>query len=379
MVYSIFCHLARFMSLMQALVQCLDGHIPLVVELESLGDQGVDAASWHAHLGSEGGDLGDELLNHWTLWQTGEWHGLHGQLGLLGLAGWSALGDWDLGKAHLSWALLDEVPQDGALAGGDLVSLGNLGWQNGHLGAHLSFLLKLRQDGWGHHGGVTRWDRPGGNLHLRLRVDTMASDSLSHDWLLEVAADTAQLVLELDGWDNLNDLSVGLDLFQEEPWSLDDHNMVWGHEDLSNDGVINNVLDNDNLADWDYSWFAIDQDCWEGRGWDNLDQILLEDDLGVPDTLLDMLGLDSKPVESGAISSNNNWSNNSGWDVHGIAVELDQVPAMDHAGLGREDRSRDNPGEGDLGSRDWEEQVEWVGNADVAEEDLLGWQNNLQV
>ena len=84
-------------------------------------------------------------------------------------------------------------------------------------------------------------------------------------------------------------------------------------------------------------------------------------------------------MESGAISSNNNWSNNSGWDVHGIAVELDQVLAMDHAGLGREDRSRDNPGDGDLGSRDWEEQVEWVGNADVAEEDLLGWQNNLQV
>ena len=99
----------------------------------------MDAVRWHAHLGSEGGDLGgklgqflanddlsDELLNHGTLWQTGEWHSLHGQLGLLGLAGWSALGDWDLGEAHLSWALLDEVPQDGALAGGNLVSLGNL-------------------------------------------------------------------------------------------------------------------------------------------------------------------------------------------------------------------------------------------------------------
>jgi len=92
-----------------------------------------------------------------------------------------------------------------------------------------------------------------------------------------------------------------------------------------------------------------------------------------------VLGLDSEPVESGAISSNNNWSNNSGWNVHGIAIELDQVLAMDHAGLGREDRSRDNLGDGNLGSRDWENEVEWVGNADIAEEDLLGWQNDLQV
>merc|ERR1712029_808442 len=35
---------------------CLD--VPLVVELYSLGDQGMDAGRWHAHLGSEGGDLG---------------------------------------------------------------------------------------------------------------------------------------------------------------------------------------------------------------------------------------------------------------------------------------------------------------------------------
>jgi len=87
----------------------LDGYIPFVVDLDSLGDQGMDAVSWHAHLGSKGGDLSgklgqflanddlsDELLNHGTLWQTGEWHSLHCQLRLLGLAGWSALGDWDL-------------------------------------------------------------------------------------------------------------------------------------------------------------------------------------------------------------------------------------------------------------------------------------------
>merc|ERR1719228_1237837 len=95
----------------------------------------------------------------------------------------------------------------------------------------------------GHHGRGTTWDHPGGDLQLRPRVDAVASYSLRHDWLLEVAADTAQLVLELDRWDNLYNFSVGLDLFQEEPWSLDDHNMVWGDEDLSNDGVIGNVLD----------------------------------------------------------------------------------------------------------------------------------------
>merc|ERR1712111_294032 len=178
-------------------------------------------------------------------------------------------------ERHTCPGRLDEVPQDGALASGNLVSLGNLGWLNSHLGAYLGFLLKLRQDGWGHHGRGTSWDHPGGNLQLRPRVDTVSSDSLRHNWLQEVAADTAQLVLELNRWDNLNDLSVGLDLFQKEPWSLNNHNMVWGHEDLSNDSVISNVLDNDNLADWDLNWLAIDQDRWEGRGWDNLDQILL--------------------------------------------------------------------------------------------------------
>merc|ERR1712029_1191791 len=128
------------------------------------------------------------------------------------------------------------------------------------------------------------------------------------------------------------------------------------------------------------SIFAIDQDLWEGSRWDNLDQILLQDDLGVPDVLLDVLGLDDKPVESRAIRSNNNRSNNSGWNVHGIAVELDQVVTMDHAGLGREGRSGGNPRDWKPCSRDWEDEVEWVGNADIAEVRLLLlWQNNHQV
>merc|ERR1712113_521447 len=60
-----FLSFGRFMSLMQALVQCLDGYIPLVVELDSLGDQGMDAGRWHAHLGSEGGDLVASSGNSW--------------------------------------------------------------------------------------------------------------------------------------------------------------------------------------------------------------------------------------------------------------------------------------------------------------------------
>ena len=44
----------------------------------------------------------------------------------LGLARWTTLGDWDLGEAHLDALLNYQVPQEGALAGSSLVSLGNL-------------------------------------------------------------------------------------------------------------------------------------------------------------------------------------------------------------------------------------------------------------
>ena len=44
----------------------------------------------------------------------------------LGLARWTTLGDWDLGEAHLDTLLNEQVPQEGALAGSSLVSLGNL-------------------------------------------------------------------------------------------------------------------------------------------------------------------------------------------------------------------------------------------------------------
>jgi len=313
------------------------------------GNQGVDALGWHANFGSEGGLLGgkfrqcltlDDLfqvvLGHTSQWQTGEWDGLQGHLGLMGLAGWAAFGDWDLGNAHLAWAQRDQVPQNGALAGGNLVSLGNLGWLNGELGAHFSFLLQLRHESWGHHrGGGRGWDHPGGNLQLRLRVDAVSRDSLRDDWLLEVAADTAQLVLEQDRWDNLNNVSIGLDLFEEEPWGLDNYNMVWGHGKLSNDSVVSNILSNDSLAsaNWDLDWLSIDQHLWQRARWNNLDQVLLQDDFSVPNTLLDLLSLDSEPVEGRAVSSNDNWSLDTRWNVNGIAIELDQVLTLDHASL----------------------------------------------
>ena len=44
----------------------------------------------------------------------------------LGLARWTTLGDWNLGEAYLDALLNDQVPQEGALAGSSLVSLGNL-------------------------------------------------------------------------------------------------------------------------------------------------------------------------------------------------------------------------------------------------------------
>jgi len=247
------------------------------MELESPdgGDKGVDAVSWLAHLGGVGGlhggqlwhwlaalDLGHVVLSLAAQRQTGEWDWLDGHLGALGLAGWTALGDWDLGEAHLAWALHGQVPEDGATASGSLVSLGNLGWLDHDLGAHLSLLLELRHevgwDGGGDGGGGGGWDHPGSNLQLWLGQDALGSDSLGDDWLHEVAAQATQLVLQLDGWDDLNLLAIGPDLLEVEPWGLEDDDTVGGLLE-GGDWLAGNVLDDDWLASGDASdWPVID-------------------------------------------------------------------------------------------------------------------------
>jgi len=124
----------------------------------------VDAVGWLWHLGGEGGlqvlELWDELtlvdllqveVSLATSWHASELNSLLSHLGVLGLARWTALGDWDLGEAHLDTALDGQVPQEGALASGRLVSLGDLGWVEGDLGALLGLLLQLRHE-WGWDG-----------------------------------------------------------------------------------------------------------------------------------------------------------------------------------------------------------------------------------
>jgi len=374
------------------------------MELESPdgGDKGVDAVSWLAHLGGEGGlhggqlwhwlaalDLGHVVLSLAAQRQTGEWDCLDGHLGALGLAGWTALGDWDLGEAHLAWELLGQVPEDGATASGSLVSLGNLGWLDHDLGAHLSLLLELRHEvGWD--GGGDGWDHPGSNLQLWLGHDALGSNSLGDDWLHEVAAQATQLVLQLDGWDDLNLLAIGPDLLEVEPWGLEDDDTVGGLLE-GGDWLAGNVLDDDWLASGDASdWPVIDEDI--GVLLDH-NSVLLQVNNGFPlgapnwhETVTP--GNDTKPVEVGGIKGDGNAIRDGtdwqiGWDPKILTVELVHVEAADGTGLSGEDGARDKlvGGKPDVvpDGGEWEEEVVWVGDADVAEEDLLGWPDDLQV
>ena len=86
----------------------------------------------------------------------------------------------------------------------------------------------------------------------------------------------------------------------------------------------------------------------------------------------------SLPVEVGRVSSDEDlgsWV--GGWDHDVLSVELDDVLAVEGAGLGGEDGAGDDlvGGEPDVvpDGGQWEEQVVWVGDADVAEQDLLSW------
>merc|ERR1712131_266786 len=308
------------------------------MELESPdgGDKGVDAVSWLAHLGGVGGLHGGQLW-HWLTAldlfhvvlslagrQTGEWDWLDGHLGALGLAGWTALGDWDLGEAHLAWALHGQVPEDGATASGSLVSLGNLGWLDHDLGAHLSLLLELRHEvGWDG-GGGGGWDHPGSNLQLWLGHDALGSGSLGDDWLHEVAAQAGQLVVQLDGWDDLNLLAIGPDLIEVEPWGLEDDDTVGGLLD-GGDWLARNALDDGWLASGDLDWPVIDEDL--GADWVDLKFVLLQVNNGFKLVAIsNWHGKDTEPVEVGDISGEDEaFLGHGRIDVIRLTVELGHV------------------------------------------------------
>lgn len=270
----------------------------------------MDAVGWLPHLGGEGSlhvhqlwqglallNLDQVVLSLAAQRQAGEWHWLDGHLGLLGLAGWAALGNWDLGDAHLAWAHHGQVLEDCAAAGGGLVGLGNLGWLDHDLGADLGLLLELGDEvGWDRDG--RGWDGPGGDLQLWLGEDALGSLGLGDDWLLEAAAQAGQLVLHLNGWDDLEPDSVGPDLVQVEPWGLDDDDTVGGLLKGGDDRLAGDVVSDDWLGG-DLDWLAVDEDTKDGSGWDDLDNVLLQDDLGFPLAVAHGLGHDAEPVEVG--------------------------------------------------------------------------------
>merc|ERR1719481_1940607 len=272
------------------------------------------------------------------------------------------------------------------MASGSLVSLGNLGWLNHDLGAHLSLLLELRHevgwDGGGDRGGGG-WDHPGSDLQLWLGQDALGSDSLGDDWLHEVAAQAGQLVLQLDGWDDLNLLAIGPDLLEVEPRGLEDDDTVGGLLE-GGDWLAGNVLGDEWLASGDLDWPVIDEDL--RADWVDLNHDILQENNDFPLIATFGVGNDTEPVEVGGIIGENeavSCVSHAGWDFNRLTVELGHVEAVDGAGLSGEDGARDKlvGGKPDVvpNGGEWEEEVVWVGDADVAEEDLLGWPDDLQV
>jgi len=292
----------------------------------------VDAVGWLWHLGREGGlhvlELWDEItmvdlvlvdFSHATSWHAGELNSLHSHLGVLGLARWTALGDWDLGEAHLATLLDGQVPQESALAGGSLVSLGNLGWVEGDPGALLGLLLQLGHewgwdgDGSGYGSGANLWDGPGSDLKLWLGVDAGegASDggavgASGGNGLLEGSAETSDLVLHEWRWDDLEVLAVGNNLLELKAWGLDDNNTVDGPEEGADDVILvsNDASDLNSLANWELNLLGVDGDNWAGARWDDLNLVQLQHDVGLQQVLGSWGNQDHEPAVGGSIMSN---------------------------------------------------------------------------
>jgi len=380
----------------------------------------VDAVGWLWHLGGEGGlqvlELWDELtlvdllqveVSLATSWHAGELNSLLSHLGVLGLARWTTLGDWDLGEAHLDTALDGQVPQEGALASGRLVSLGDLGWVEGDLGALLGLLLQLRHEwGWDGDGagsGANLWDGPGSNLKLWLGVDAGegaggggAVGAGGGEGLLEGSAETSNLVLQEWRWDDLELLAVGGNLLKKEAWGLDDNNTVGGPEEGGDDSVgvgSKDASDLDLLTDWELNLLGVDSDNWAGARWDDLNLVLLQQDVGLQQVLGgDWGNQDHEPAVGGSVMSNHEGVSvgNLLWEGDGLAVELDEGVGVgvDPAHLGDSGAGGKDGAGGDLGdtedsvvldSGQWEEEVEWVDNADVLEDEGLPWGDDLHV
>merc|ERR1719378_1123716 len=215
--------------------------------------------------------------------------------------------------------------------------------------------------------------------------DALGSGSLGDDWLHQVAAQAIQPVLQLDGCDDLNPLAIGPDLTEVVPWGLEDDDAIGGLLE-GGDWLAGNVLDDDWLASGDASdWPVIDEE--PGFDWVDHNSVLLQVNNGFPLVTSNWHGIDTEPLEVGGIKGEHEAKIRPGhgiWDVNRLAVEHDNVVAGDGTvAISGEDGARDKLVGGKPGvvpdGGGWEEEVVWVGDADVAEEDLLGWPDDLQV
>jgi len=276
----------------------------------------VDAVGWLWHLGGEGGlhvlELVDEItivdlklveFSLTTSWHASELNSLLSHLGVLRLARWTTLGDWDLGEAHLDTLLDGQVPQEGALASGRLVSLGNLSWVEGDLGALLGLLLQLGHewgwdgdgtgDGTGDGSGANLWDSPGSDLKLWLGVDAGGGEGL-----LDGSAESSDLLQEWR-WDDLEVLAVGGNLLEIEAWSLDNNNTVSGPEEGGDGLVILFSKDLNSLpSDWELNILGVNLDNLAGAisGWDDLNLVLLQQHVGHQHAMWHSGNQDIEPV-----------------------------------------------------------------------------------
>ena len=214
--------------------------------------------------------------------------------------------------------------------------------------------------------------------------------------LLEGSAETSNLVLQEWRWDDLELLAVGGNLLKKEDWGLDDNNTVGGPEEGGDDSVgvgSKDASDLDLLTDWELNLLGVDSDNWAGARWDDLNIGHLQQDAGLQQVLGgDWGNQDHEPAVGGSVMSNHEGVSVGDllWEGDGLAVELDEGVGVgvDPAHLGDSRAGGKDGSGGDLGdtkdsvvldSGQWEEEVEWVDNADVLEDEGLPWGDDLHV
>ena len=269
--------------------------------------------------------------------------------------------------------------------GACLIYLGSL---NLELGALLGLLGELSTEGLWQWWARVSLDPVGSDLQLWPGVDALAwSGNVSLELVVEVSADSAQLVLEQWRWQDLDVFAVSPELVEQQLWALDDDNTVDGPGD-SSDGLLDGsdgAGDLDNLAGWDGGLLAVNDDLWAAdggwAGWDELDGGGLQVELDLLLVALQRTSSDAEPLVLGAVS---------GQDMEalvldegdGLVVVGGDGLAVNQAGLSGNGSGGDLvQGKADVVavSLQWEEQGVWVLDVDVLEVNELIWPADGQV